>query len=84
MFNKGFHEHMPRPAICNKFLEPSDVLITAKFLKVKWATVMMASTKILKDTIPIITEPIAYTINKPFDTDIVPKEMKTTKVVPIH
>jgi len=37
-----------------------------------------------KGTIPIISELVMHTLNRSFDRDIVPQEMKTPNVIPIH
>ena len=42
------------------------------------------STKLLKNTITNILQPITHIINLSFNTGLVPQEMKIAKVIPIH
>ena len=42
------------------------------------------ATKLLRETISYIVQPITHIINRSFDTWIVPQEMKIAKVVPIY
>ena len=42
------------------------------------------STKLLKNTITNILQPITHIINVSFNTGVVPQEMKIAKVIPIH
>jgi hypothetical protein len=86
--NTGFLEYMPRSIMHSMFLEPvapSEVLLAASKLKSKTSHGHDGiSTKLLKDTIPIIIHPITHIINRSFETGVVPQEMKMAKVVPIH
>ena len=70
------------------FLEPvptSDVLKTAVKLKNKTSPGYDGiSTKLLKESMYLIINPITHIINRSFDTGIVPHEMKMAKVVPIY
>ena len=63
----------------------TDVLKTAVKLKNKSSHGHDGiSTKLLKESISIIINPITLIINRSFDTGIVPHEMKMAKVVPIY
>ena len=79
---------MPIPQTHSMFLEPvttSDVLKTAVKLKNKSSHGHDGiSTKLLKESISIIINPITHIINRSFDTGIVPHDMKMAKVVPIY
>ena len=86
--NKGFRDYMPRPVLNSMFIEPvlpSDVLSVATKLKPKSSCGHDdISTKLLKQTLDYIIQPITHIINRSFDTGIVPREMKIAKVIPIH
>ena len=63
----------------------SDILKTAVKLKNKSSHGHDGiSTKLLKESISIIINPITHIINRSFDTGIVPHDMKMAKVVPIY
>jgi len=86
--NKCFTSYMPAPSLHSIFIEPvspSDVMSSANKLKPKSSYGQdNISTKLLKDTIDNIIEPITHIINISFATGIVPTEMKIAKVIPIH
>ena len=64
---------------------PSDVSDSAKKLKSKLSSGHdNISTKLMKDTLDYIIEPITHIINQSLCTDIVPTDMKIAKVVPIY
>ena len=70
---------------CISTVTPSDVLKTAVKLKNKSSHGHDGiSTKLLKESISIIINPITHIINRSFDTGIVPHDMKMAKVVPIY
>ena len=81
---------MPIPQTHSMFLEPvtpSDVLKTAVKLKNKTSHGHHGiSTKLLKESISIIINPITHITNtcRSFDTGIVPHDMNMAKVVPIY
>jgi len=86
--NKSFRDYMPRPVRNSMFIEPvlpSDVLSITNKLKPKLSYGHDdISTKLLKQTIDNIVQPITHIINRSFETGIVPLEMKIAKVIPIH
>ena len=86
--NKSFRDYMPRSVSNSMFIEPvllSEVLLIANKLKPKLSYGHDdISTKLLKQTIYNIILPITHIINRSFDTDIVPNEMKIAKVIPIY
>ena len=86
--NKHFSSYMPPPIQNSIYIEPvspSDVLSIAKKLKPKSSYGHdHISTKLLKESIEIIVDPITHIINRSFETGIVPDNMKTAKVIPIH
>ena len=64
---------------------PSDVSTSAKILKPKPSSGFdNISTKLMKDTIDYIIEPITHMLNQSLSSGIVPKQMKIVKVVPIY
>ena len=85
---KHFTEYMPRPNIHSMFLEPvapSDVISATQQLKPKLSQGYDGiSTKLLKETISYILQPITHIINRSFDTGIVPQDLKIAKVIPIY
>ena len=86
--DKHFSSYMPQPKAYSMFLEqvePLDIISSVRKLKPKCSTGHDGfSTKIMKETIEYILEPITYRINKSFNTGIFPQEMKTAKVIPIY
>jgi hypothetical protein len=76
--NKIFRDYMPTPVRNSMFIEPvvpSDVLSVANKLKPKTSCGHDdISTKLLKQTIGNIVEPITHVINRSFDTGIVRNE----------
>ena len=86
--NRHFSEYMPSPNVHSMFLEPvmpSDILSVCHKLKPKSSCGNDGiSTKLLRETISYIVQPITHIINRSFDTGIVPQEMKIAKVVPIY
>ena len=69
------------------FIEPvtqTDTINSCRKLKSKTTTGHdEISTKLLKETIPIITDPITHIINMSLSAGIVPDDMKVAKVIPI-
>ena len=64
---------------------PYDVSTSAKKLKPKTSSGFdNISTKLMKDTIDYIIEPITHILNQSLSSGIVPKQMKIAKVVPIY
>lgn len=63
----------------------SQVIEATKRLKSKTSSGHdQISTKLLKETIENIIEPITYIINRSLETGIIPEQMKIAKVIPIH
>ena len=79
---------MSQPLEHSIFLDPiapSEILNCAKKLKPKLSSGHdNISTKLLKETIYNILQPITHIINQSISTGIVPKQMKVAKVIPIH
>ena len=69
------------------FIEPvtqTDTINSCRKLKSKTTTGHdEISTKLLKETIPIITDPITHIINMSLSAGIVPDDMRVAKVIPI-
>jgi len=64
---------------------PSDVLITTYNLKPKLSQGYDGiPTKLLKETISNILQPITHIINRSFVTGIVPRDLKISKVIRIY
>jgi hypothetical protein len=86
--NKHFSSYMPNKQLHSMFLEqvePSDVISSVNKLKPKSSSGHDGfSTKILKDTIENIIEPITYIVNQSFNKGVFPDEMKIAKVIPIY
>jgi len=79
---------MPRRNMRSMFLDPvvpSDVLLTTYNLKPKLSQGYDGiSTKLLKETISNILQPITHIINRSFVTGIVPQDLKIAKIIPIY
>ena len=79
---------MPPPLPDSMFIEPvtpTEVLNIANKLKSKSSYGHdNISSKLLKETILYIIKPITHTINRSFDTGIVPSALKVAKVIPIY
>ena len=86
--NKQFASYLPNSIMNSIFIEPvspSDVLKATNRLKPKTSSGHdELSTKLMKETISLILEPITHIINVSFDTGIFPKLMKIAKVIPIY
>jgi len=84
--NEHFTKYMPRCNMHIMFLDPvapSDVLLTTYNLKPKLSQGYDGiSTKLSKETISIILQPITHIINRSFVTGIVPQDLKIAKVIP--
>ena len=66
-------------------VSPSTVIATAIKLKPKTSSgIDEISTKLQKDTVEKVIEPLAYIINKSLDTGIIPDDLKIAKVIPIY
>ena len=81
-------QHFCLPEKCSVFrvpVAPSDVSDSAKKLTSKLSSGHdNMSTKLMKDTLNYIIEPITHIINQSLCTGIVPTYMKIAKVVPIY
>ena len=65
--------------------DPTDVIRTTHLLKSKTSTgIDNISSKIIKDTISEIAEPLAHIFNLSFSTGMVPADMKIGKITPIY
>ncbi len=86
--NKCFTSYMPKPVASSFFLGPvvpSDIVNVINKLKPKLSSGHdNISTKLMKETINNIIEPITHIINQSLLSGIVPKDMKIAKVVPIY
>ena len=86
--DKNFQDFMPESIIHSMFIESveqSEVYAIANKLKSKLSHGHDdISTKLLKNTITNILQPITHIINLSFNTGVVPQEMKIAKVIPIH
>ena len=66
-------------------VSPSTVIATAIKLKPKTSSgIDELSTKLLRDTVEKVIEPLTYIINKSLDTGIIPDDLKIAKVIPIY
>ena len=66
-------------------VSPSTVIATAIKLKPKTDSgIDEISTKLLRDTVEKVIEPLTYIINKSLDTGIIPDDLKIAKVIPIY
>ena len=85
--NTNYTSYMPNPTLNSIFIEPvteDQVLHAATKLKPKSSYGHdQISSKLLKVTLPIIIKPITHIINTSLTTGIVPKSMKTARVIPI-
>ena len=83
-----FTHYLPDPVVQSMFLEPiteNTIIQTAQKLKSKLSSGHDdISTKLLKETIAIISTPLSHIINISFVTGIVPDQLKIAKVVPIY
>ena len=86
--HKPFSSYMPNPLSRSFFLSPvapSDVLNITKSLKPKTSSGHDdISNKLLRETIAYIIEPITHIMNQSLLHGVVPKDMKISKVIPIH
>ena len=85
--NRNYMSYMPTPTLNSIFIEPvteEHVLQAATKLKPKTSCGYdQISSKLLKETLPVIIKPLTHIINLSLDTGIVPKSMKTARVIPI-
>ena len=85
---KKFSEYLKTPNINSIFLEPinsSHVLEIVQKLKPKTSFGHdEIPTKIIKETIVHILEPLTHILNRSLDTGIIPSELKIAKVIPIY
>ena len=83
----NYTEYLPNPILHSMFIDPvtsSDVTYTVTKLKSKMSYGHdEISTKLLKQTITNIIDPITHIMNRSFITGIVPDQMKIAKVIPI-
>ena len=84
----NFMHYLPQSIGDSIFIEPittDTVISTADKLKPKLSSGHDdISSKLLKETISIISEPLTHIINVSLDSGIVPDELKIAKVVPIY
>ena len=85
---KCFSSYMPKPSNRSFFLgpvAPSDVSSFALKIQSKISSGHdEISSKLMKNSIDIILEPLTHIINQSLNTGTVPSEMKIAKVIPIH
>ena len=86
--NKQYYDFLPNNQNSRSmFIEPvaqTDTINSCRKLKSKTSTGHdEISTKLLKETITIITDPITHIINMSLSAGIVPDDMKVAKVIPI-
>ena len=66
-------------------VSPSTVIATAIKLKPRTSSgIDEISTKLLKDAVEKVIEPLTYIINKSLDTGIIPDDLRIAKVIPIY
>ena len=86
--NKSFCDYLSNPTPTSMFLEPvSPSTVMEKVNKLKPKTSSGhddISTKLFKETIYIIINPLTHIINRSFEAGIVPDDMKIAKVIPIY
>ena len=86
--NKCFTSSMPQPLADSLFFDritTSEILRVSKKLKPKTSFGHdKISTKIMKDTIDIVVNPIKHILNQSLLKGVVPSEMRIAKVIPIH
>ena len=87
-YKQHFSSYMSPPVQQTFFLgqvTPSDVSTSAKNLKPKASSGFdHIYTKLMKDTIDFIIEPITHILSQSLSSGIVPEQMKIAKVVPIY
>ena len=85
---KHFTSYMRNTSVNSMFLEPiepSHVLDVVNKLKSKTSSGHDdVSSKLIKESINEIVNPLTHIINCSFNTGIVPRQMKTAKVIPIY
>ncbi len=85
--NKHFNDYLEHPNVNSMFLEQIDTSIvfnTTMKLKPKLSCGQdEISSKLLKQTINEIIQPLTHIINRSFDTGIVPNKLKIAKVMPV-
>ena len=86
--SKHFTSYMRNPSVNSMFLEPiepSHVLDVVNKLKSKTSSGHDdVSSKLIKESINEIVNPLTHIINCSFNTGIVPRQMKIAKVIPIY
>jgi hypothetical protein len=82
-----YTEYLPNPILHSMFIDPvtpTDVTYTVTKLKSKMSYGHdEISTKLSKQTINNIIDPITHIMNRSFITGIVPDQMKIAKVIPV-
>ena len=83
----NFNHYMPNPVPNSIFIEPiitATTVETTRKLKTKSSSGHdEISTKLLKDSINYVAEPITHIINRSLATGLVPEKIKEAKVIPI-
>ncbi len=84
---KCFTSYMPRPlnhSMFMPYITPEEIITASNKLKPKTSSGHDGiSSKLMKETLVKIIEPITHIINQSFQTGIVPDKMKIAKVIPI-
>ncbi len=85
---KCFTSYMPRPlnhSMFMPYITPEEIITASNKLKPKTSSGHDGiSSKLMKETLVKIIEPITHIINQSFQTGIVPDKMKIAKVIPIE
>ena len=86
--NKPFTEYIKHPKLNSIFIEPinaSHILEIVHKLKPKTSFGHdEIPTKLIKETIEFILDPLTHIINRSLETGIVPSDLKIAKVIPIY
>ncbi len=86
--NCNYSEYLKQPNPDSIFIEPVEshhILAITKKLKPKVSCGHDGiSTKLVKETIDCIIQPLTYIINRSLDSGIVPNQLKVAKVIPIY
>ena len=86
--NKKFSDYLTNPIMESMFLEPieeSHILEVVKKLRPKTSFGHdEISSKIIKETINNIIQPITHIVNRSFVMGIVPNQLKIAKVIPVY
>ena len=86
--NSNYTDFLKQPTLDSIFIEPIEslhILAITRKLKPKVSCGHDSiSTKLVKDTIDDIIQPLTHVVNRSIVTGIVPKQLKVAKVIPIY